>query len=81
MAIAGSILALMKWLESIPTMLLLVAAIFVGLAPFTPEPHIIEKIRLLGEGRLTRPIDIFDLLFHLFPSILLIAKFSYRLKR
>ena len=39
---------------------LVVAAIILGLAPFTPIPHALEKLTMLVEGRLSRPIDIFD---------------------
>jgi len=41
------------------------------LAPFLPEPHVVEKIRLLASGELTRPIDVFDLLMHGIPWLLL----------
>jgi hypothetical protein len=44
-------------------------------APIKPMPHVVEKILTLKNGMLHRPIDIFDLLFHLFPLILLILKF------
>jgi hypothetical protein len=40
-------------------------------APFVPEPHLVEKARMLAEGRLTRPLDIFDVLWHLAPAVLL----------
>lgn len=53
---------------------LAVFAVLLGLAPFVPEPHIIEKLRMLKEGTLTRPIDIFDLFFHSAPAILLLVK-------
>ena len=66
----------MQWLERIPTSLLLVAAIFLGLAPFVPEPHALEKIRMLLAGKLVRPVDIFDLIFHLMPLLLLILQFA-----
>lgn len=35
-----------------------------GLAPFTPEPHVVEKLRWLATGHPFRPIDAFDLLMH-----------------
>ncbi|MFO7983043.1 MAG: hypothetical protein R6V08_06290 [Desulfuromonadales bacterium] len=54
---------------------LAVAALLLGLAPFSPEPHLTEKIRMLLDGRLTRGIDIFDLLFHSLPLVLLALKF------
>ena len=44
-----------------------------GLAPFTP-PHIVEKLRMLSQGKLVRPLDWFDLLFHGFPWVVLVAK-------
>lgn len=64
----------MRWIDQIPTSLLVIASIFLGLAPFVPEPHALEKIRLLLSGKLTRPIDIFDLIFHLLPLLLLILQ-------
>ena len=63
-----------KFLDKIPYAPLVVAAIFMGLAPFTPMPHVIEKLTMLVDGQLSRPIDIFDLLFHLSPTILLLIK-------
>ncbi|MDW7773113.1 MAG: RND transporter [Desulfobulbaceae bacterium] len=68
----------MKWLAQIPYPLLIAAAIFAGMAPFTPEPHLFEKIRMLGQGNLHRPLDIFDLLFHLLPVLLLALKLGYQ---
>ena len=66
----------MKWLDQIPTSLLIVAALFLGMAPFVPEPHVLEKIRMLTQGNLTRPIDIFDLFFHLLPFLLLVLQLA-----
>jgi len=59
---------------------LIIFAILMGLAPFFPEPHLVEKLRMLSKGELTRLIDIFDLLFHSAPLLLLIAKIIYDLK-
>jgi hypothetical protein len=64
----------MKWLDSIPLSMLIIVGIVLGLAPFAPEPHVVEKIRMLATGTLTRPIDIFDLAFHGLPLILLTLK-------
>ena len=63
-----------SFLEKIPYTLLITAAIFMLLAPFRPMPHVIEKIVMLKNGALTKPLDIFDLIFHLTPAILLIIK-------
>jgi len=64
----------MKWLDKIPLGMLLLPAVLLGLAPFAPEPHLVEKLRMLSEGTLQRPIDIFDLLLHGTPSLLVILK-------
>ena len=64
----------MQWLDRVPTSLLAIAAIFFALAPFVPEPHSLEKIRMLVRGELNRPIDIFDLIMHLLPLLLLILQ-------
>ena len=57
-------------------LLLIAAALFMLGAPFLPEPHLVEKARLLAEGRLSRPIDIFDVFWHLLPAALLGIKFA-----
>jgi hypothetical protein len=66
----------MRWLDKIPYPLLIAAALFMLGAPFLPEPHLVEKARMLAVGRLTRPIDIFDVVWHLLPAILLVVKFA-----
>lgn len=66
----------MRWLDKIPYPLLIAVAIFMLGAPFVPEPHLVEKARMLAEGRLTRPLDIFDVLWHLLPAILLGLKLA-----
>lgn len=64
----------MALLDQIPLNLLVIAALALGLAPFFPEPHLWEKLKMLAAGTLTRPVDIFDLLMHAAPVVLLIAK-------
>jgi hypothetical protein len=54
----------------IPVVLLL------GFAPFLPQPHIVEKIRMLMAGTLKRPVDIFDLFWHAWPFVLLAYKLA-----
>ncbi len=71
----------MNWLDRIPLLLLLLAALTLGLAPFLPEPHIWEKLKMLASGTLKRPIDIFDLLLHATPWLLLFAKLARMLLR
>ena len=57
---------------------LIIAAVLLGLAPFLPEPHLVEKWRMLAHGTLRRPIDILDLLFHLSPLFLIALKLFCR---
>ena len=64
----------MSWIDGIPLPLLLVVAVLLGLAPFRPEPHLWEKLKMLASGTLVRPIDIFDLLLHATPVALLLVK-------
>jgi hypothetical protein len=50
---------------------LIPASLLLGLAPFVPEPHLVEKIRWLFTGHPFQPIDIFDLFLHgAFPALL-----------
>lgn len=68
----------MNWFDRQPLTLFVLAALTLGLAPFVPEPHLVEKLRMLAAGDLTRPIDIFDLLMHAAPWALLLLKLYRR---
>jgi hypothetical protein len=57
-----------------PLPLLIAGALLLGGAPFVPEPHLVEKLRLLFQGQLVRPIDIFDLALHGFFPLLLVVR-------
>ena len=61
----------MSWLDKIPFITLIMIAMLLGLAPFTPEPHVWEKLKMLFDGTLGKPIDIFDLFMHGTPWLLL----------
>jgi hypothetical protein len=63
-----------KFLDTMSYPILILVAVFMLLAPFRPMPHVIEKLIMLKNGALTRPIDIFDLFFHLIPAVLLVIK-------
>lgn len=65
-----------RWLDSVGLEYFLVFALSLGLAPFFPEPHLVQKLQMLAAGQLTRPIDIFDLFFHATPWVLLILKLA-----
>ena len=64
----------MAILDKIPYWILIAIAVFMLLAPFRPMPHVIEKLIMLKNGTLTKPIDIFDLFYHLVPIIILLLK-------
>ena len=63
-----------NFLDKIPYSVLIIFTVMMLLAPISPMPHVIEKILMLKNGMLHKPIDIFDLFFHLFPFFLLIIK-------
>ena len=63
-----------RLLARIPWSVLLPVAVVLGLAPFRPEPHLVEKLRMLVSGQLTAPIDIFDLFLHGAPLLLVAGK-------
>jgi len=64
----------MTWLDSISLQLIIIACLILGLAPFVPEPHLWEKLKMLSAGTLVKPIDIFDLLMHGSPFVVLVLK-------
>ena len=65
----------MSFLDQISYPLLILACLSLGLAPFLPEPHLWQKLKMLAAGELGRPIDIFDLCLHAAPFVLLGLKF------
>ncbi|MEN8206215.1 MAG: RND transporter [Pseudomonadota bacterium] len=71
----------MKWLDNIPYKMLVPLAIILALAPFAPEPHLWEKLKMLFAGTLSRPIDIFDLFLHGTPLVVLLLKLSLDVRR
>ena len=65
---------IMRWLDDLPMTLLLAVAILAAVAPVIPEPHLVEKLKMLAAGELVRPIDILDLLLHGTPLLLVVVK-------
>lgn len=64
----------MTWLDKFPLLLLILVAAWMAIAPISPEPHLVEKVRLLSQGNLTKPLDIFDLCLHTAPIVLLLIR-------
>ena len=67
-------MSVLKFIDRVPLLPLAIAAIFMALAPFAPEPHLLEKSRMLVNGELTKPIDIFDLFWHSFLIVILVIR-------
>lgn len=65
---------MLAFLDHLPYSLLIPIAVLMLLAPFHPMPHALEKLIMLKNGTLHRPLDIFDLFFHLAPLLLLVLK-------
>lgn len=61
----------MSWLDRIPFITLVMISLLLGLAPFVPEPHVWEKLKMLFDGSLSKPVDMFDLCMHGTPWVLL----------
>jgi hypothetical protein len=61
----------MRWIDRIPMVWLVGIAVYLAGAPFVPEPHLLEKWRMLLDGTLSRPIDIFDFFLHTLPMVVL----------
>jgi hypothetical protein len=76
---------MMNWIDRIPLGNLALIAIMLALMPAIlpphPEPHLVEKIRMLGDGTLSKPIDIFDLFLHGTPLALLVIRLIRRLQQ
>ncbi|HBQ36853.1 MAG TPA: RND transporter [Rhodobacteraceae bacterium] len=66
----------MAFLDKIPMPTAIMFALLLGLSPFVPEPHIWQKLKMLMDGTLVKPLDIFDLLFHGLPWLILFAKLA-----
>lgn len=64
----------MTWLDALSLPLILIACLLLGLSPFTPEPHVWQKLKMLADGSLIRPLDIFDLFLHGAPFVVLVLK-------
>lgn len=64
----------MAFLDQLSLPLIVLACLTLGLAPFFPEPHIWEKLKMLVAGNLTKPMDILDMVMHAAPFVVLVLK-------
>jgi hypothetical protein len=70
-----------KFFENLSWPMLLIMAALLGSAPMGAEPHLLEKLNMLLSGTLSKPLDMFDLLLHSSPFILLAIKAILVLKK
>lgn len=71
----------MHRLDALPWTTVMIICATLGMAPFVPEPHIWEKLKMLLGGTLVRPIDMFDLVFHGLPWMVAALKGLRELRR
>lgn len=71
---------MLKYIDRIPLGPLVIITLVMAFAPFVPEPHLLEKSRMLINGELTKGIDIFDLFWHSFLIVILVLRLM-RLKK
>jgi len=62
------------FIDRLPWWILGFMVLTLGLAPYTPEPHIWEKLKMLFAGDLRDGLDWFDLGLHSLPWALAIVK-------
>jgi len=65
--------SLLSFVQRLPWGPIVVLCLTLGLAPFRP-PHVVEKLQMLFQGDLRKPVDWFDLFLHGAPWALLLAK-------
>lgn len=71
---------MLKYIDRIPLGPLVIITLVMAFAPFSPEPHLVEKSRMLVNGELNKAIDIFDLFWHSFLIVILAIRLI-RLKK
>jgi hypothetical protein len=71
----------MELIDTISYSILIPMTFLLGFAPFYPSPHIYEKLSMLKNGTLKKPLDIFDLLYHISPFVVLFIKVSRDISR
>ena len=68
-----------SFLDKFSWPIIIILCLSIGLAPYKP-PHVWEKLIMLSQGRLVRPIAWFDLFLHGTPWVILILKGFFTLK-
>jgi hypothetical protein len=72
---------MLNFIDRLPYSYVILFGLLLALAPFAPMPHLVEKLMMLKEGTLRRPLDIVDLAYHIAPLIVLGTKIVRDLAR
>lgn len=67
---------MLAWLDKTDWFTLALVGGLLMFAPYSREPHLVEKLRMLVQGSLQAPVDVFDLLMHASPLVLFGAKLT-----
>ena len=67
---------MLKWVDKLPLVPLVGVAILLAVLPLHSTPHLLEKLGMLAQGTLVKPIDIFDLFMHGTPTVLLVIRLT-----
>jgi hypothetical protein len=67
---------MLRLIDQMSLTIFVIVALTLGLSPFFPEPHILEKLKMLAAGTLVRPVDMLDLALHGLPWGLLALKLA-----
>ncbi|MCP4700222.1 MAG: RND transporter [Gammaproteobacteria bacterium] len=72
---------MLSFVDKIPWVILIVGSLVMGMLPYPmePMPHLLEKLLMLVNGTLTKPVDIFDLVFHAALPMLLLLRLLRRI--
>jgi hypothetical protein len=65
-----------RFIDKLPLAPIALGALLLGLAPFASDPHLVVKLKMLFEGALFEPMDIFDLCMHGCLPVLLLIKLA-----
>lgn len=65
---------MLKWVDKIPLVPLVGVAMLLAVLPLHSTPHLFEKLNMLVQSALVKPIDIFDLFMHGAPAALLFIR-------
>ncbi len=65
---------LASWLHCPPMGMLIAAAVLLAVMPITQQPHLLQKLLMLRDGTLLRPLDMFDLFWHSWPMLWIVLR-------